>query len=166
MKKTPFFCVAAVFILIFCGCGGEYKISPVTRNFSCNFKVTADSREIYKGTANFSENGEPTFKFGFPQSVEGLLMKAEENGFSFSYGGIESGDGEGAASVSCLGAVRDILLDVSQNNVPVSGEEMSVSGSCSEGKYQLQFRVDGFPQKFVFKDKNISVEFSDFQYNF
>ena len=166
MKKMPFLCFAAIFVLIFCGCGGEYKISPVTQNFSCDFKATADGKDIYKGTADFSDGGNVCFEFAFPQSVEGLLMKSQKNGFSFSYGGIDSAEGEGTINASCFGAVKDILLDVSQNNAPISGEEMSVSGSCSEGKYKLQFRADGFPQKFSFKDKNIAVEFSDFQYNF
>lgn len=157
---------AAIFALALCGCGREYKISPVTEKFSCNFKVVSDDTEVYKGAAQFGEKGKAEFSFSFPESVNGLQLKDNGEGALVSYGGIESAENETAPDSSCFGTVRDALLDISKSGITLSAENLSFSGSCGENKYRVRFRPDGFPEEIILKDENIKVKMSDFQYIF
>ncbi len=167
-RQTVAFVLIFVFLISLFGCSKKIKpVSTAHGGFKCDFVMNIGKTE-YKGNAKINNKSLADFTFSHPEEISGLTLKLENDNYTVGLGDItyEGAIDEFPNANPITGLYSVLFLNHNEEDLKSDSDGFYIEGKTSNGDYKTYYRADGFPQKIIFTEAEIEIEFSNISYLF
>ena len=154
-----------VFLFTVTGCGSRKGlVKPVFVGYEAKININCDT---FNGSAQIQVTQQGTVKLTMtePETLEGLVIVSDASGITVEYNGIKVNglipDNNSFESVICEIIAGEPL---NSEKAIASGELYKSTGMTSVGEYEVYYRADGLPVKFICNTIGMTAELSEIKY--
>ena len=152
-----------VVLLLLCGCNKRAQVKVSTT--SLNLRTVISYREsVYEGIFQSDENGNCSFSFLSPDSLDGFAIIAQDGEIKMQYGDIiyNVPSSDTYASVF-LYEIYEVLRDIpNKTAVNFTNEKVLYEGDINGRAYTLEFDPQGNPVSLSMKSLDLIVNFYEY----
>ncbi len=154
-----------IFAFVLTGCSSKVGFEPKSAGFSCLADVDYNGTK-FSAKLHVGENGVFSAEVTEPSYLKGMSVKYEGENVEISYLGIETEvSPDTIPYFNYVSSLREVLLSVKDKlEIEKNGDKYSYSGETAKGKYDIEFRADGFPVKISIPTHNLTVTLKNFEY--
>ncbi len=162
LKKTTALAPLFVIMLSFCGCKGG-KIAPVLTDFSCKGRAELENLTVgFEMTRLSGQLFEITVTE--PETLAGLKYQKNGDKSNLSYKEIRLEENDTAANDLFAKLIDEAFCVAEKEEMTVTAKAPKFNGKIDQQDFEMTFRPDGFVTELIFKQKDITVTMTEFEY--
>lgn len=156
-------CVALIFVLFCCGCGGDSATKVSASLLDLRVKISyADS--IYEGVLKTDDAGQCELSFLYPEQLKGFSIATEGANIKIKYLGLEHLIAQSDLTEAMfIREIYDCLKELpDQTTLKLKNDKAVYDGNCNGRAFTLEFDVFGKPKLLSVKSLDLTVEFFEY----